>query len=58
MIPLPDDWQSFTPLQKEIWFSRNYMKYTREGETGGLQDHASDEIIRAYAEFVRSQEKN
>jgi len=52
IIELPEDFDSYSHLEKEKWFMRYVVKYMREGEIYGLRDDVSDDIKEAYQKFL------
>lgn len=58
MEKLPENWNEMSHLEKSRFFARNYVRYTREGETDGIWDWAPDEIKKAYEEFLKDEEKD
>lgn len=56
MEKLPDNWAELSSLEKEKFFAKYYIDYTREGETDGLFDWAPDDIKEAYAQFRKETE--
>jgi hypothetical protein len=57
MESLPENWNEMTHKEKDFFFSRFYVRYLRPGENVGIWDDASDEIKKAYEEFLKENEK-
>lgn len=55
-VPLPENWSEYSLSEKDLFFHRFYLKYLREGETGGLYSWAPIEIQEAYMAFLKEQE--
>lgn len=51
---IPDDWQSRSDQQKEIWFLMYYGAYVREGEVQGIRNDAPDDVKAAFEEFRKA----
>lgn len=49
MEKLPEQWETMTHQQKQIFFARNYLKYVREGEADGMSGHR-----RIYRKHIRN----
>lgn len=53
MQKLPDNWNTLTYQEKDIFFARYYAHYIRPGERDGLLEDAPDDIKKAYEEFMK-----
>lgn len=48
---LPENWTDLTGQQKNVWFARHCVNYTREGEVDGIRDDVPEDVMRAYQAF-------
>ncbi len=53
MEPLPENWNELTHKEKDLFFSRFYFRYLRPGEEIGIWDDVSDDVKKAYEEFLK-----
>lgn len=53
MSLLPENWESMSHLEKDKYFHRYWIHYSREGEIYGLLDNAPDEIQDAFQKFTK-----
>lgn len=54
---IPDNWNEMSRNEKDLWFSRRYIIYTREGETAGLREWAPQDVKDAYAAFLKGEKE-
>lgn len=53
MKELPSNWNELSHLEKDKFFTRYYKHFIRPGETVGLNEDASEEVKKAYEEFLK-----
>ena len=51
MIELPEQWEEMSKCEKDLWFARFALEYSREGETTGLLPDCSEAVVQAWKEF-------
>lgn len=52
MSQLPENWDSMSHLDKDKYFHRYWIHYSREGESFGLLDTAPDDVRDAWDKFL------
>lgn len=55
MKQLPDNWDALSHLEKDIFFTRYYVNFIRDGEYKGINDWAPDEVKEAYEAFLKEE---
>lgn len=53
MKTLPENWNELSHLEKDKFFTRYYKHFIRPGETVGLNEDVSEEVKKAYEEFLK-----
>lgn len=54
---IPEGWHEMTFQEKNIWFSRHAVNYTREGEVGGIREDVPADVNEAYAAFLAEEKQ-
>lgn len=55
MKQLPDNWDQLSHQEKDIFFTRYYRNFVRDGEYNGMNEWAPDEIKDAYEAFLKEE---
>lgn len=55
MKQLPDNWNELSHQEKDIFFTKYYINFIRDGEYNGINAWAPDEIKAAYDAFLKEE---
>lgn len=53
MKQLPENWEQLSHQEKDIFFTKYYINFVRDGEYDGINEWAPNEVKEAYEAFLK-----